>query len=61
MKWTRANVEAYARKKGLTQIQVDGIPEGFIWKESDVTIGEVEHKGRTITFIPLSEKEPTYA
>ena len=60
MKWTRANVEEYAKRKGLEPLQRDGIPDGFIWREPDVTIGGTEHKGRTVIFKPLTETEPQY-
>lgn len=53
-KITRANVEEYAQTKGLELIQIDGIPEGFSWREPDVTIGGVAHKGRIIKFKPLA-------
>lgn len=59
MRWTRANVEEFAKAKGYIPIQEDGIPEGFSWKESDVTIGDIEHKGRIIRFKPLTD-EITY-
>lgn len=59
MRWTRANVAEIAKSKGYEPLQEDGIPEGFSWKEPDVTIGEVTHKGRIIRFKPLTE-EITY-
>ena len=53
MRITRANVEAYAKTYGLEPIQIDGVPEGFAWREPDVTIGDKTHKGRIIKFKPL--------
>ncbi len=55
MKITRTNVEEYAKKRGLELIQQDGIPEGFSWKEPDLTIGGKTHQGRIIKFKPLAE------
>ncbi len=62
MKITRANVEQYAKEKGLEPIQIDGIPEGLAWKEGDITIGGRPVKGRIIKFKPLGEwdKDITY-
>jgi hypothetical protein len=57
MKITRANVEVYAKKLGLEPVQIDGIPEGFSFKEPDLTIGDKTHKGRIIKFKPLAEWE----
>ncbi len=54
---TRANVEKYARDKGLDPYQEDGIPEGFSWKEPDIEIGKLKHKGRKIKFKPLANWE----
>jgi len=53
-KATRVNVEEYAIEKGLTPIQVDGIPEGFSFKENDINIGGIDVVGSYIAFIPLS-------
>jgi len=55
MKATRATVEEYANSKGLEPVQIDSIPEGFSFKEPDITIAGVEHKGQYIAFFPLSE------
>lgn len=55
MKITRANVEVYAKTYGLDPIQIDGIPDGFAWKEPDVNINGIEHKGRIIKFKPLAD------
>lgn len=59
---TRANVEQYAKEKGLEPIQIDRIPEGFSWQEPDIKIGDKEIKGRIIKFKPLGEwdKDITY-
>ncbi len=55
MRITRANVENFAKGKGLDAIQIDGVPEGFSFKEPDITIGGKEHKGRIIKFKPLAD------
>lgn len=55
MKVTRANVEEYAVIEGLEPLQVDGIPEGFVFKEADITISKQNHKGRYILFFPLRD------
>lgn len=55
MKITRANVEQYAKEKGYEPIQIDGIPDGFAWKEPDIGIGDRTHRGRIIKFKPLGE------
>ncbi len=60
MKATRHNVEEWAKQKGLDPVQIDGIPEGFAWREPDITIGGVEHKGRILKIKSLSEFEITY-
>ncbi len=57
---TRANVEQLAISKGYTLEQVDGIPEGFSWREPDIDIGGKLHKGRLVTFEPLQELKPHY-
>lgn len=56
-KVTRASVEAFAQQEGLEPIQIDGIPEGFSFKESDVKIGNSVHPGRFTAFIPLKRWE----
>lgn len=61
MMMTRANVEAYANKHGLSPVQIDGIPEGFSWIEPDIKIGSVTHKGRIIKFSPLKDWADTNA
>lgn len=63
MKITRANVEEYAKRKGLELVEIDGIPEGFAWKEPDVTFTyttpiekyQKTYTGRIITFKPLAD------
>lgn len=55
MKITHANVAEYAEKNGLEPIQIDGIPEGFSFKEPDVTIGEKEHIGQYVSFAPMKD------
>jgi len=60
MKATRRSVEEYAKEKGLTLIERDGIPTGFLWLEPDVSIGNVLHKGRVVRFEPLKELKPIY-
>lgn len=54
-KVTRATVEEYAKSKGLEPIQIDGIPEGFSFIEPNITIGDINHKGRIIKFKPLAD------
>lgn len=53
MRITRANVEKYAQEHGLEPIQIDGVPEGFSFKEPDIQIGKKIIKGRIIKFKPL--------
>ena len=62
MRITRANVEAYAKEKGLEPLYIDGVIDGFAWKEPDLQIGGTLHKGRIIKFKPLGEwdKDITY-
>lgn len=55
MKVTRDSVERFAFDKGLAPFQIDGVPEGFSFLEPDVTIGDIEHKGRIIKFKPLAD------
>lgn len=59
MSWTRANVAEYAEKHGLELIQIDGIPEGFAWKEPAITLGYEFYEGRSVIFTPLTD-EITY-
>lgn len=60
MKWTRANVEEWARERGLEPVTIDGIPEGFSFKEPELTIGDEHHAGSYVAYIPLSD-ESVYA
>lgn len=55
MKITRANVEKYAEEKFLEKIEVEGVIDGFAWKEPDLQIGKTFIKGRVIIFKPLEE------
>lgn len=57
MRHTAANVRARAEEKGLEPTQIDGIPEGFSYKEPDVTIGGKLHVGRYVAFIPFNNDE----
>lgn len=55
MRITRANVQNYAEQEGLEPIEIQGLPSGFAWKESDLQIGDKFIKGRIIKFKPLEE------
>ncbi len=55
MRLTLQDVLAYVEGRGLTPIEIDGIPDGFAYKYPDVTIGGVTHEGLLIAYIPLSE------
>lgn len=55
MKVTFASVQEKVKDKGLEPVQIDGIPEGFSFKEPDVQIGDRLHEGKYIAFIPLKE------
>lgn len=61
MKITRAQVRTWAEERGLGPIQIDGIPEGFSFKEPDINIGGVEHAGKYVAYIPLSDWVSVYA
>lgn len=54
MKVTAALAERFGREKGLDPIQVDGVPEGFSFREPDLTIGSLTHKGGYVALIPLA-------
>lgn len=56
MKITRELVASIAQSKGYEPVQIDGIPEGFSWKEPDLTVGETIHKGRYVAFSPLKDE-----
>lgn len=55
MKITRANVMVYAAAKGYEPVQIDGIPEGFSFKEPDIEIGGKVHEGQYVAFVPLKD------
>jgi len=55
MKVTLASVQEKIKNKGLEPVQIDGIPEGFSFKEPSITIGGVYHEGKYTAFIPLKE------
>lgn len=55
MKATRTSVNVIAAKRGYEPVQIDGIPEGFAFKEPSLTVGDVTHVGRYVAFIPMSQ------
>lgn len=55
MKVLKARVVEYIVERGLRSIQIDGIPEGFSFKEPDITIGGKDIIGDYIAFIPKSD------
>lgn len=55
MKVTLASIEDRIKNKGYEPVQIDGIPEGFSFKEPDITIGGEFHEGKYVAFIPLKE------
>lgn len=57
MKITHANVADFAKARALEPIQIDGVPEGFSFKEPDLMIGDLLHEGDYVAFIPLREWE----
>lgn len=57
MKNTAAMVRKDAEAKGLQPVQIDGIPEGFSYKEDDITIGDVKATGRYVAFVPFNNDE----
>lgn len=59
MKWTRANVAEYAKEKGLEPVQVDGIPDGFVWKHPDLAFNGVPVVPDNILFVPLTDVKIT--
>lgn len=61
MKITKANVSKWATERGLIPVQLDGIPEGFSFKENDLTVGNVTNYGQYIAYVPLSDWETIYA
>jgi hypothetical protein len=50
MKYTRANI-----RNNFESIQIDGIPEGFSFKEPDITISGIIHKGSYRVYVPLTD------
>lgn len=50
---TKASVAEMTKMLGHNPIQVDGIPEGFSFKQEDLTIGEVTYPGKYVVFLPL--------
>ncbi len=61
MRITHADVDRWAKARGLESVQIDGIPEGFSFIKPDITIGGVEHKGEYVAYIPLSDWKSVYA
>lgn len=57
MKVTLANVTEYVKALGYEPVQIDGIPEGFSFKAPNLTIGDKEHIGGYVAFIPLRSWE----
>lgn len=55
MKITHAQVQDWSRQRGLEPVQVNGIPEGFSFKEPDITINGTDHIGDYVAYIPLSD------
>lgn len=55
MRLTRANIQILIEGKGYEPVQIDGIPEGFSFKEPEIRIGNVSYQGQYIAFIPLSD------
>lgn len=57
MKLTYAQLKEFAATHGLELVVTDWIPDGFAYKEPDLTIGETEHQGQYVAYIPLSDWE----
>lgn len=55
MKVTQDTVEESAKQRGLEPVQVHGIPEGFSFKEPDLTIDSNTYEGHYVAFVPLRE------
>ena len=53
MRFTLENVAQLA--KDYEPVQQDGIPDGFLWKKPDVTIGDKEIKGDYVLYVPMTE------
>lgn len=54
MRVTRVYARKMADARGYEDVQVDGIPEGFAFKEADITINGATYNGQYVAFIPLS-------
>lgn len=54
MKWTRANVAQDAKDEGLTQIEVDGIPDGFAWYKDGLKVGAHTSPAVYVAYLPLN-------
>lgn len=50
MRFTRANIKNY-----FELLQIDGIPEGFSFKEPNINIGGIEHQGNFVAYVPLTD------
>lgn len=61
MKITRADVQKWTEERGLEPVQIDGIPEGFSFKEPDIKIGDTLHEGDYVAYVPLSQWLAAYA
>lgn len=59
MIWTRANVAEYAKEKGLEPVNIEGIPDGFVWKAPDLAFNGVPIVPDMTLFIPLTDKKIT--
>jgi len=61
MKITRQDVEKYVAGRPMSEVQVDGIPDGFAFKYADVNIGGKEVLGSLIAYVPLSNWKAVFA
>lgn len=52
---TLATVKEYTQKAGMEPVQIDGIPEGFSYQMKSMSVSGVQHEGKFIAFIPLSD------
>lgn len=55
MKRTRANVAEWALARSLEPVQIDGIPEGFSFREPEITINGKDSGGDLVAYVPLTE------
>jgi hypothetical protein len=55
MKNTRAYVAEVANSECLLPVQIDGIPDGFVFLREGITIGGVTSDEHYVIFIPNSE------